>query len=341
MVENDKDAKREHKIFIKTLQKEYTDMEVCGAHELKLPKSNSTGSLTLDINLHIPCYDGAIVEIISNEGAGKTTLALSIMAEGAKRGKQLLYIDQERALQRTLVDSFPELREPGVLEIVSSETGEGALGIAEAWALQYPGSITVVDSVDALIPSQVEQKALGETDVGSLPMLMSRGCRKLSQAVGKSGSVIIFINQWRTAIGTYGDPNKASGGKALPFYARQRIELLNITSKRRIMDDDGVQIGHIVKFKVLKNKVAPPFVSGEFPLIYSKGIDIYTELATLAGDFGIIEMDKKYYLIPNDKGEIKKRPKATVVNMLRADPEFYQSTLDDLKELYPETFSSE
>ncbi len=337
--DNDKTAAREHKLFMNKLRKQFEDTQFRTGDQLELPGGNSTGSLSLDINLQVPIYCGSIVEIYSNEGAGKTTLVLSIMAEAAKRGKKLLFLDQEQALQPTLVDSFSALRDPGVLEIVTAPTGEEALRIAELYVLQYPGAIIAIDSVDALLPEQTDAKAIGETDVGTLPKLMSAGCRKLKAAVGKSKSTVIFLNQLRSKIGAYGNPDTTSGGRALPFYADQRIQLKDITSKTRIMSDDGVQIGHIVRYKIIKNKVAPPFIEGEFPLIYGKGIDVYEELATMAGDLGIIEKDKNYYLVPNTKGEVVKKPHKTVVNMLRSDPEFYKSTLDELKGFYPETFN--
>lgn len=337
----DKQAGREHKLFMNKLRKQFEDTQFRTGAELELPEGNSTGSLSLDINLQVPCYAGSIVEIYSNHGAGKTTLVLSILAEAVKRGKKALFIDQEQSLQPTLVDSFPALREEGKLEVITCPTGEDALRLAEMWALQYPGAIIAIDSVDALLPQQTDSKDIGETDVGTLPKLMSAGCRKLQAAVGKSKSTVIFLNQQRTNIGAYGDPDTTSGGRALPFYAAQRIKLMDITKKTRIMSDDGNQIGHIVRFQISKNKVAPPFVSGEFPLIYGKGIDIYEELATMAGDLGIIAKDGTYYLVPNAKGETVKKPHKTVVNMLRADPDFYQSTLDELKGLYPETFGEQ
>lgn len=267
-----------------------------------------------------------------------TTLVLSILEQAALRGKKLLFLDQEQALQPTLVDSFPSLRKEGVLEIITAPTGEDALKIAELWALQYPGSIIAIDSVDALLPQQTEEKDIGEKDVGTLPKLMSAGCRKLQHAVGRSKSTVIFLNQMRSKIGAYGNPDTTSGGRALPFYASQRIQLMDITSKTRIMSDEGNQIGHVVRFKVVKNKVAPPFVSGEFPLIYGKGIDIYEELATMAGDLGLIERDGKYFLVPDSDGTIKKRPHKTFVDILRSDPEYYAKLLGELRSLYPETF---
>jgi recombination protein RecA len=336
--DTDKQALKEHNTFIKSLKKEFEDTEFKTGQDLQLPLGNTTGSLSLDINLHVPIYGGGIVEVFSNSGAGKTTLILSILDQAAQRGKKVLFLDQEQALQPTLVDSFPTLRKEGMLEVITAPTGEEALRIAELWALQYPGSVVAIDSVDALIPQQTDNKELGESDVGTLPKLMSAGCRKLNAAVGKSKSTIIFINQIRSKIGAYGNPDTTSGGRALPFYASQRIELMDIINKTRIMGPEGNQIGHIVRYKIVKNKVAPPFVTGEFPLIYGKGIDSHAELVTMAGDLGVIDKDGTYYLVPNAKGETVKKPYKTVVDMMRADPEFYQSTLDELKEFYPETF---
>lgn len=338
MTEENKD--REHELFMRTLKRQFEDAEVKAGEELPLPKGNSTGSLSLDIDLKVPIYEGGVVEIFSNSGAGKTTLVLSIMSEAVRRGKRVLFLDQEQALQPTLVDSFPNLRVKGALTVMTLPTGEEALRCAEMWALQYPGSIVAIDSVDALLPKQTDDKDLGETDVGTLPKLMSAGCRKIMSAVGKSKSTVIFLNQLRSKIGAYGNPDTTSGGRALPFYSAQRIQLMDITSKTRIMSDEGRQIGHIVRYKVVKNKVEAPFVEGQFPLIYGKGIDRFTELTTLAVDYGILEKAEKgnYIMVRNNKGELVKKPPKTVADMLKADPEFYDSVLSEVKALFPETF---
>ena len=330
---------KEHSNFMRSLKKKFEDTQFTTGEEIKLPKGNSTGSLSLDINLGVPIYEGSIVEIYSNSGAGKTTLVLSILAQAASKGKKVLFLDQEQALQPTLVESFPSLRGKGVLEIITAPTGEEALQIAELWALQYPGSVVAIDSVDALLPGKTDQKDLGENDVGTLPKLMSAGCRKIMSAVGKSKSTVIFINQIRSKIGAYGDPDTTSGGRALPFYASQRIQLMDITANTRIKNDEGNQIGHLVRYKIKKNKVAVPFVEGSFPLIYGKGIDRYEELATLAGDLGVIPKEGKYYIVTNTDGKEVKKPHKTVVDMLRSDPAFYDEVLGDLMELYPETFN--
>lgn len=332
---------REHKLFMKTLKRQFEDAEVKAGEELPLPNGNSTGSLSLDIDLKVPIYEGGIVEIFSNSGAGKTTLVLSILSEAVKRGKRVLFIDQEQALQPTLVDSFPNLRKEGALTVMTLPTGEEALRCAEMWALQYPGAIVAIDSVDALLPKQTDDKDLGETDVGTLPKLMSAGCRKIMSAVGKSKSTVVFLNQLRSKIGAYGNPDTTSGGRALPFYSAQRIQLMDITSKTRLMNDEGRQIGHTVRYKVIKNKVEAPFVEGEFPLIYGKGIDRFTELTGLAVDYGVLEKAEKgnYIMVPNAKGELVKKPPKTVADMLRSDPELYESVLGEVKALFPETFS--
>lgn len=330
---------KSHNVFIKSLKKKFEDTQFSSGEEMKLPKGNSTGSLSLDINLSVPIYEGGMVEIYSNEGAGKTTLVLSILAQAAARGKKVLFLDQEQALQSTLVDSFPSLRKPGVLELITAPTGDDALEIARLWLLQYPGSIVAIDSVDALLPDATKDNKIGDAEVGQLPRLMSKACRRLKVTLGQSKSTMIFLNQQREKIGTYGDPNTTSGGKALKFYADQRIELMDITAKTRIINEEGNQIGHVVRFKIIKNKIAPPFVKGEFPLIYGKGIDQVTELVTLASDLGILPMEGKYILVDNTKGvQVKKHP-SEIVKMMKMDPAYFEETLTSLKEMFPETFN--
>ncbi len=330
---------KEHELFIKTLKKEFSDTQFMTGEQLELPGGNSTGSLTLDINLHVPIYCGSIVEIYSNSGAGKTTLVLSILAEAVKRGKRGLFLNQERRLQATLLESFPILREPGALELITAPTGEDALRLAELWLNQYPGAVVGIDSVDALLPEQTDKKELGATDVGTLPKLMSQGCRKLQAAAAKTGGTIIFINQLRSKIGViFGNPDTTSGGRALPYYASQRIELMDITNDTRIKDEEGNIIGHRVRFKIIKNSIAPPNVRGSFPLIYGKGIDKATELCDLAIDLGLLQKDGNRVLVKNAKNVMVKKWPKEVASMLRADPIFYEEVLTEVKDLYPETF---
>ncbi len=299
---------------------------------------NFTGSLKMDILLHGPFFEGGIIELFGENGSGKTTLALSVLNEAAKKGKRLLYIDQEHRLRDTLLSTFPRLKTPGVVEIVRAPTGEEALQIANLWLSQFPGSIVVVDSVDSLLPDN--GKDIGEAQVGGLPRLMSDACRKLTRTCAQAGSTVIFLNQIRNKIGGYGNPDTTSGGKALPFYVSQRIQLMPITAASRIKDANGNIIGHKARFKVIKNSVTVPFVEGEFPLIYGKGVDCVDELVELACDLDVLHKDGNYIAIDED-GEIKKRPPKTVKDMMRADPEFYNSTLEGVRDLYPEIFASD
>lgn len=326
---------KEVEIFKKSLKKKFEDARFFNGEELPPVIPNFTGSLKLDILLHGPFFEGAIVELYGESGSGKTTLALSVLNEAAisQPEKKLLYLDQEMRLRDTLLSTFPALKDK--IEIIQAPTGNEALQIAELWLRQFPGSIVVVDSVDSLLPDN--DKQIGEVQVGGLPRLMSDGCRKIARTCAQAGSTIIFLNQIRQKVGTYGDPDTTSGGKALPFYASQRIQLKQITSGTRIKDDNGNIIGHTARFKVTKNSVTVPFVEGEFPLIYGKGIDKVEELCDLACDLDVLHKDGKFIIL-EENGEEKKRPPKTVKDMMRSDPKFYQTVLQGVKDLYPEIF---
>ena len=328
---------KEVELFKKTLKKKFEDAKFFTGEDLPPVVPNFTGSLKLDILLHGPFFEGAIVELFGESGSGKTTLALSVLNEAAKKNKKLLYLDQEMRLRDTLLSTFPELKEK--LEVIQAPTGNEALQIAELWTRQFPGSIVVVDSVDALIPDN--DKNIGEAQVGNLPRLMSDACRKLARSCATAGSTVVFLNQIRSKIGAYGDPDTTSGGKALPFYASQRIKLQQITAATRIKDNNGNIVGHRARFKVVKNSVTVPFVEGDFPLIYGKGVDRVDELVDMACDLDVLKKEGNYILIADENGEEKKRPPKTVKDMMRADPEFYTQTLEEIYALYPEIFKEE
>ena len=319
--------------FKKILKKEFENARFFTGEDLPVVKSNYTGSLRLDILLQYPFFEGAIVELFGESSSGKTTVSLSVLNQAALKdnNKKLLYLDQEMRLRSSLIDTFPVLKNR--LEIIQAPNGNEALRIAELWLKQFPGSIVVIDSVDALLPDN--DKEIGESQVGNLPRLMSDGCRKLARACATSSSTIIFLNQIRSKIGAYGNPDTTSGGKALSFYASQRIQLMPIIANTKIQDANGTIIGHKVRFKIVKNSVTVPFVEGEFPLIYGKGIDTVDELIDLACDIGILQKDGNYILI-----EDKKRPPKTVKDMARADKDFFNKILKEVKMLYPETYQN-
>jgi recombination protein RecA len=328
---------KEVEVFKKTLQKQFEGTKFISGEELPPVVPNFTGSIRLDIMLHGPFFEGAIVELFGQSGSGKTTLALSVLNEAAvgHPTKKLLYIDQEMRLRDTLLSTFPALKDR--LEIVQAPNGNEALKIAELWVRQFAGSIVVVDSVDALIPENISDNDIGDAGVGGLPRLMSDACRRLTRSCATSNSTIIFLNQIRSKIGGYGNPETTSGGNALTFYSSQRIQLLPINKDGRIQDQNGNIIGHRARFKVVKNSVTVPFVEGEFPLIYGKGIDKIDELVDLACDLDVLHKDGNYILM-EENGEQKKRPPKTVKDMMRADPALYNKVLDEVKTLYPDIF---
>lgn len=331
---------KEVELFKKTLQKQFEDTKFITGEELPPVVPNFTGSLRLDIMLHGPFFEGSIVELFGESGSGKTTLALSVLNEAALNNpnKKLLYVDQEMRLRDTLLATFPALKNK--LEIIQAPNGTAALKLVELWVKQFPGSIVVVDSVDALIPDAMSDNDIGDPSVGGLPRLMSDACRHLTRSCAMSNGTVIFLNQIRNKIGGYGNPDTTSGGKALLFYASQRIQLLPINKDGRILDANGNIIGHRARFKVAKNSVTVPFVEGEFPLIYGKGIDKIDELVELACDLDVLHKEGNFILVEEEKGEIKKRPPKTVKDMMKANPTFYVDVLRQVRALYPDIFGS-
>jgi recombination protein RecA len=329
---------KEVDVFKKTLQKEFGDTKFITGEDLPPVVPNFTGSLRLDIMLHGPFFEGSLVELFGQSGSGKTTLALSVLNEAVLNNpkKKLLYIDQEMRLRDTLLATFPALKDK--LEIVQAPNGTVALKIADLWVKQFPGSIVVVDSVDSLIPEAVSENNIGDAQMGGLPRLMSDACRHLTRSCAMANSTIIFLNQIRSKIGGYGNPETTSGGNALLFYASQRIQLLPINKDGRILDANGNIIGHRARFKVAKNSVTVPFVEGEFPLIYGKGIDKIDELVDLACDLDVLHKEGNFILMGEGE-EAKKRPPKTVKDMMKADPALYAKVLGDVRALYPDIFS--
>lgn len=329
-------ADKETEVFKRALKKKFETAKFYTGEDLPPVVPNFTGSLKLDILLEGPFFEGAIVELFGQSGSGKTTLALSVLNEAILKNpkKKLLYLDQEMRLRDTLLATFPALKDK--LEIIQAPNGNEALQIAELWLRQFPGSIVVVDSVDSLVANT--DKNIGDAQVGGLPRLMSDACRHLTQTCAMFYSTIIFLNQIRSKIGGYGNPETTSGGNALLFYASQRIQLMPINKDGRIQDANGNIIGHRARFKVVKNSVAVPFVEGDFPLIYGKGIDKVEELVNMACDLDILHKDGKFILL-EENGEVKKRPPKTVCDMMRVDNAFYLDILGKVQELYPETFA--
>ena len=250
-----------------------------------------TGSLTLDLALGIGGIPkGRIVEIYGPESSGKTTVALHCVAEAQKAGGTAAFIDVEHALDPVYAAKL------GVdidsLLVSQPDSGEQALEIAEALVRSGAIDIIVIDSVAALVTKAEIEGDMGDSHVGQLARLMSQALRKLTGALAKTDCAAIFINQLREKIGVvYGNPETTTGGRALKFYASVRIDV----RKGEQLKDGSEIIGARTKAKIVKNKVAPPFKTAEFDIMYGTGISHVGELVDVGVETGVIKKSGAWF----------------------------------------------
>ena len=250
-----------------------------------------SGSLALDLALGIGGIPrGRITEIFGPEASGKTTLGQHIIAEAQKKEGLAAYIDVEHALDPSYAANC------GVnvddLLISQPDTGEQALEITEALVRSGAVDVIVIDSVAALVPRAEIEGEMGDTHVGLQARLMSQALRKLAAAIGKSGTAVIFINQLREKVGIiFGNPEVTPGGRALKFYSSVRIDLRRIETIKQ----GDVAIGNLIRARVVKNKVAPPFRSAHFDIMFDHGISKVGNLIDLGVELGIVKKTGAFF----------------------------------------------
>lgn len=284
-----------------------------------------SGSLALDIALGVGGYPrGRIIEIYGPESSGKTTLTLHAIAEAQKAGLSAAFIDAEHAFDPAYAKNLGINLEE--LIISQPDNGEAALEIADTLVRSGAVDLIVIDSVAALVPQVELEGGMADNQMGLQARLMSKALRKLTSTVSKTNATVVFINQIRMKIGVmFGNPETTTGGNALKFYASIRLDIRRGTA---IKDQEEV-LGNETKVKVVKNKVAPPFKTAEFEIIYGEGISRTGEIIELAVKHEILEKSGSWYAFKGNKiGQGKENTKT----YLKENPKVAEELEDLIRE---------
>jgi len=293
MAEKD-DKKRALDLALSQIEKQYGKgaiMKLGGADAPVDIPAISTGSLGLDIALGVGGLPrGRVAEIFGPESSGKTTLTLHVIAEAQKAGGTAAFIDAEHALDLTYAKKLGVQVDD--LLVSQPDTGEQALEIAETLVRSGAIDVIVVDSVAALVPRAEIEGEMGDAHMGLQARLMSQALRKLTAAISKSQTTLIFINQIRMKIGVmFGNPETTTGGNALKFYSSVRLDIRRIESIKEAQEVTGSR----VRVKVVKNKMAPPFKQAEFDIMFDEGISHVSLVVDIAAEANIIQKSGAWY----------------------------------------------
>jgi len=315
---NDSAKKKALELAISQIEKQFGEGSIMTLGKHSTTRETSvikTGAISLDVALGVGGVPrGRIIEIFGPESSGKSTLATHLVANAQKNGGLAAYIDAEHALDPQYASRIGVNLDE--LMISQPDSGEDALNIAETLARSNALDVIVIDSVAALVPKNELEGEIGDSFMGLQARMMSQALRKLTASLSKSNTCAIFINQIREKIGVmFGNPETTTGGRALKFYASIRMDIRRIGG---IKSSDGTEIGNRVKVKVVKNKMAPPFRSAEFDIIFNEGISRIGTIIDLGADLAVIEKKGTWFSYGGNRlgqgreavrEELKKNPK--------------------------------
>ena len=319
------------KLTLDKLDKTYGKGSVMklGDQTIEKVESISSGSIGLDIALGVGGYPkGRVIEIYGPESSGKTTLTLHAIAECQKAGGIAAFIDAEHAFDRFYAEKLGV--DLGELVISQPDNGEQALEIADNLIRSGAVDALVIDSVAALTPKSEIEGEMGDSKMGLHARLMSQALRKLTASISKTNCTVFFINQLREKIGVmFGNPETTTGGNALKFYASVRIDIRRST---QLKDTEGGVQGNKTRVKIVKNKVAPPFKTAEFDIMYGEGISKIGEILDIGVEKDIIEKSGSWFSYGGSKlGQGRDSVKSILKDNPELMEELEQKILEELK----------